>query len=92
VKRVCHAVAEETRAPEAELLDLVTFVQDRPGHDQRYALDTAKIRRDCAWSPRETFETGLVKTVRWYLQHPDWLTSVRTGEYQRWIDLNYGTR
>lgn len=68
---------------------LVTFVPDRPGHDFRYAIDATRIREELGWSPRETFETGLKKTVRWYLDHPEWVRRVRTGEYRDWIKTNY---
>jgi dTDP-glucose 4,6-dehydratase len=92
VKQLCAIVAEETKSSEGELLDLVTYVKDRPGHDLRYAIDASKIERDLGWRPQETFVTGLRKTVRWYLDHQDWVASVRTGEYRRWIDQNYGDR
>ena len=67
----------------------VTHVQDRPGHDRRYAIDATKIRRELDWSPAETFATGMQRTVRWYLDHARWLEAVTSGEYQRWISLNY---
>ncbi len=70
----------------------ITFVADRPGHDRRYAIDAAKIRRELGWSPLQTFETGLRATVRWYLDNARWLGAVTSGEYQRWIDLNYAPR
>jgi dTDP-glucose 4,6-dehydratase len=92
VKQLCAIVAEETKTSEAELLALITYVKDRPGHDLRYAIDASKIARDLGWRPRETFATGLRKTVRWYLGHQDWVESVRTGEYQQWIAQNYGGR
>ncbi|HMJ14198.1 MAG TPA: dTDP-glucose 4,6-dehydratase [Polyangiaceae bacterium] len=92
VQQLCAALAEETRVAAAELLGLITFVEDRPGHDLRYALDARKIARECGWAARESFESGLVKTIRWYLNHPDWLESVRTGEYRRWLDQNYAGR
>jgi dTDP-glucose 4,6-dehydratase len=92
VKRIIAIVAEETKVREAELLSLVTYVTDRPGHDLRYSIDASKIRRECGWQPRETFETGLRKTVRWYLDNATWVNQVRSGDYRKWIDINYGNR
>jgi len=71
---------------------LITFVQDRPGHDRRYAINAKKIQRELGWKPAEGFEHGLGKTVRWYLEHGDWVKSVRTGAYRDWITKNYSTR
>ena len=71
---------------------LITFVTDRPGHDRRYAIDAAKISREIGWAPTETFETGIRKTVRWYLANARWVANVTSGAYQRWIDTNYGKR
>ncbi len=70
----------------------ITFVADRPGHDRRYAIDARKIERELGWRPAETFETGMRKTVRWYLDHQDWVRKVQSGEYQQWINTNYDTR
>lgn len=69
-----------------------TYVADRPGHDKRYAIDAGKIERELDWRPRETFESGIEKTVRWYLDHPDWVARVQSGAYRQWIDKNYGAR
>lgn len=71
---------------------LITFVQDRPGHDRRYAIDASKIRNELGWQPAEQFESGLRRTVRWYLDHPAWVDNVRTGHYLQWIEKNYGER
>ncbi|QJR13277.1 dTDP-glucose 4,6-dehydratase [Usitatibacter palustris] len=71
---------------------LITYVKDRPGHDRRYAIDARKIRGELGWSPSETFETGLAKTVRWYLGNADWVAQVKSGEYRRWIEKNYAER
>ena len=75
--------------PHAKLL---TFVKDRPGHDRRYAVDTAKIEAELGWRPSVDFETGLKHTVRWYLDNRDWVQQVASGEYRKWIDTNYGER
>lgn len=92
VNTICRLVAEETGRPEEEFTKLITFVKDRPGHDLRYAIDASKIRRDLGWEPQETFDTGIRKTIRWYLDNHEWIASVRTGEYREWIEKNYGKR
>jgi dTDP-glucose 4,6-dehydratase len=71
---------------------LVTHVTDRPGHDRRYAIDAGKIERELGWRPAETFETGLRKTVRWYLDNAEWVERVQTGAYREWLTANYGQR
>lgn len=68
---------------------LITYVTDRPGHDRRYAIDARKIERELAWKPLETFETGIRKTVQWYLEHKDWVANVQSGEYRKWIAMHY---
>ncbi len=70
----------------------ITFVADRPGHDRRYAIDARKIERELGWRPAETFETGLKKTVQWYLANQGWVHKVQSGEYQQWINQNYEGR
>ena len=92
VKQICALVAEATAQDRAELEDLIEYVSDRPGHDLRYAIDATRLERDCGWTPRETFETGLRKTVRWYLDNQHWVEEVRSGEYRRWVDSNYAER
>jgi dTDP-glucose 4,6-dehydratase len=72
--------------------DLITYVKDRPGHDRRYAIDAAKLARELGWQPAAEFESGLRKTVRWYLDHFAWVESVRTGAYLEWINKNYTER
>ena len=69
----------------------MTFVKDRPGHDRRYAIDARKLERELGWRPEETFETGLRKTVQWYLSHGDWVEEVTSGSYRAWIGQNYGS-
>jgi dTDP-glucose 4,6-dehydratase len=71
---------------------LITYVADRPGHDRRYAMDASKIGAELGWKPRERFDTGLRKTVEWYLDHMSWVNQVTSGEYRKWTDLNYGKR
>ena len=68
---------------------LITFVKDRLGHDRRYAIDASKIERELGWTPGETFETGIRKTVAWYLDHQDWVDHVTSGEYRHWVSRNY---
>ena len=70
----------------------ITFVTDRPGHDRRYAINSNKIKRDLDWAPAETFETGIHKTVKWYLDNQSWIQNIQTGAYQHWIDKNYKER
>jgi len=70
---------------------LVTFVTDRPGHDRRYAMNTRKIERELGWHPEETFASGLEKTVRWYLEHEDWVRDVTSGSYRQWMEKQYAT-
>ena len=69
---------------------LITFVKDRPGHDRRYAMDTSKLERELGWRPRETFDTGIRKTVVWYLANQRWVTNVTSGAYREWVSRHYG--
>ena len=92
VREVCSIVAEETGCARSELEALIEFVPDRPGHDHRYAIDASKLKRECGWEPRESFESGLRKTVRWYLDNGAWVEQVRSGEYRKWMALNYANR
>ncbi|HEU0220530.1 MAG TPA: dTDP-glucose 4,6-dehydratase [Gallionella sp.] len=68
---------------------LITFVADRPGHDRRYAIDARKIERELGWKPAETFETGIRKTVQWYLDNQQWVNNVQSGNYRQWVEKNY---
>ena len=72
--------------------NLITFVKDRPGHDRRYAIDAGKLRQELGWQPHYQFEDALKETVNWYLDHPDWINDVRSGEYRQWIEKNYSER
>jgi dTDP-glucose 4,6-dehydratase len=68
---------------------LITFVKDRPGHDRRYAINASKMRDELGYAPRETFETGIRKTVGWYMDNEEWWRKVMDGSYQQWLDTNY---
>jgi dTDP-glucose 4,6-dehydratase len=87
VHALCATFARER--PGRDYLALITHVKDRPGHDRRYAIDATKIRREIGWQPAETFESGIAKTVRWYLNNAAWLEAVQSREYQSWISLQY---
>jgi len=88
VNAICDAL-HELRPREGGYRGLVTRVADRPGHDRRYAIDARKIASELGWKPRETFETGLARTVRWYVDNPAWVAGVKSGEYRRWIETHY---
>ena len=92
VYMLCELLEELTPEKPAGIkhyVDLITFVKDRPGHDMRYAKDASKIERELGWSPQETFESGLRKTVQWYLHNGDWVSHVSSGEYRDWIKNQY---
>lgn len=89
VTAICRAVAAQTGRNPGELENAIEFVADRPGHDRRYALTTEKVRREIGWSARTEFESGLEKTVRWYMSHPQWVARVTSGEYQQYYDSVY---
>ena len=72
--------------------ELITFVKDRPGHDRRYAMDASKLRAELGWVPQESFESGLAKTVRWYLDNERWVADVTSGAYRTWVNANYARR
>jgi dTDP-glucose 4,6-dehydratase len=93
VTTICDLVDEmQPDGPAGSRRKLITFVKDRPGHDRRYAIDASKIARELDWQPAEKFESGLRRTVRWYLENPEWVENVRTGNYLQWIEQNYGER
>jgi len=93
VRTVCELL-DELRPDSrfAPHFNLVTYVTDRPGHDVRYAIDASKIQRELGWVPEETFESGIRKTVEWYLDNAQWVAHVKSGSYQQWIDKNYTAR
>jgi dTDP-glucose 4,6-dehydratase len=93
VRMICGLLNELRPSPEiGDYASLITFVKDRPGHDRRYAIDARKIAGELGWAPRESFASGLRRTVGWYLENQDWVKDVQSGAYQRWIELNYGGR
>jgi dTDP-glucose 4,6-dehydratase len=81
---------EAPRADRLSYREQITYVKDRPGHDRRYAIDASKIERELGWKPKETFETGIRKTVRWYLDNKEWVEHVTTGSYRDWMKQQYG--
>ena len=91
-----RALVRGGRAPNgkepADYEKLITFVKDRPGHDRRYAIDCSKIEQELGWRPSVSFEEGLDRTVRWYLEHEEWVDHVRSGAYCDWIRKNYQER
>lgn len=89
VETICELVDELSPRRGAARRELITFVKDRPGHDRRYAIDARKIERELGWKPRETFESGLRKTVRWYLENDAWVRDVTSGSYRNWIATHY---
>jgi dTDP-glucose 4,6-dehydratase len=92
VKTICALLDEMRPDPAGPYERLLTYVKDRPGHDRRYAIDARKIERELGWRPHETFETGLSKTVAWYLQNQCWVENVTSGGYRDWVTANYAGR
>ena len=91
VHTVCALLDElKPRADGKPYKDQITYVTDRPGHDRRYAIDARKLETELGWTPAETFETGIRKTVQWYLDHPDWVANVQSGSYRDWVAQQYG--
>jgi dTDP-glucose 4,6-dehydratase len=91
VQTVCALLDELRPQPDGKPYQAqITYVKDRPGHDRRYAIDARKIERELGWKPAETFETGIRKTVQWYLDNPDWVAHVQSGTYRDWIGKQYG--
>jgi dTDP-glucose 4,6-dehydratase len=93
VHTLCAILDEfSPRADGKPYREQIAYVTDRPGHDRRYAIDAGKIERELGWKPTETFETGIRKTVQWYLDNQDWVSNVTSGAYRQWLDTNYGAR
>jgi dTDP-glucose 4,6-dehydratase len=90
VNTICTLLDELRPDPAGPYSRLITYVKDRPGHDRRYAIDARKIERELGWRPAETFETGIRKTVQWYLDNQDWVSNVASGAYREWLGLHYG--
>ena len=93
VKTICTLLDElRPKGDGSSYQKQITYVQDRPGHDRRYAIDASKIERELGWKPAETFATGIRKTVQWYLDNQDWVTHVQSGAYRDWVQTNYAGR
>jgi dTDP-glucose 4,6-dehydratase len=91
VNTLCAVLDElQPRADGKRYAEQITYVKDRPGHDRRYAIDARKIERELGWKPQETFETGMRKTVQWYLANPAWVEGVTSGAYRQWVGKQYG--
>ena len=91
VQTLCSILDElSPRADGKPYKDQITYVKDRPGHDRRYAIDATKIERELGWKPAETFETGIRKTVQWYLDNQAWVANVTSGAYREWLGKQYG--
>lgn len=92
VHTVCALLDELRPDPAGPYARLITHVRDRPGHDRRYAIDARKLERELGWRPAETFESGIRKTIAWYLDNPGWVERVQSGAYRSWLDRQYGER
>jgi len=91
LKTICARLDQLRPRPDGKpYAEQITYVTDRPGHDRRYAIDARKIERELGWKPQETFETGIEKTVQWYLDNPTWVEGVTSGEYRKWLGKQYG--
>ena len=91
VQTLC-ATLDEMRPAAKPYMSLISYIQDRPGHDRRYAIDASKIRRELAWLPVEDFAGGIRRTVAWYIANAEWARLVTSGEYQKWLNMNYQKR
>jgi dTDP-glucose 4,6-dehydratase len=91
VETICDIVDEMAGKLASSRRSLITFVTDRPGHDRRYAMDARKIERELGWRPKETFDSGIRKTVKWYLENDEWVRGVTSGSYRKWIETQYSS-
>ncbi|MHB9798210.1 dTDP-glucose 4,6-dehydratase [Pseudomonas sp. MT3] len=90
VSRICDTLDQEApRSDGRSYREQIRFVKDRPGHDRRYAIDATRLERELGWKPAETFESGIAKTVRWYLDNQDWVENVASGAYREWLNKQY---
>ena len=90
VKTICSILDELVPHVDGSYADLISFVKDRPGHDRRYAIDATKLRTELGWVPEENFETGIRKTIQWYLENPEWIKRIKSGAYREWTAKQYG--
>ncbi len=91
VNMICDILDEMFPEPGKSRRALITYIKDRPGHDFRYAIDSGKLERELGWTPKESFETGLRRTVNWYLDNGDWVERIKSGNYKSWIDQHYNS-
>jgi dTDP-glucose 4,6-dehydratase len=92
VEMICEILDAHNKLPDQRpRKDLITYVKDRPGHDRRYAIDFSKLKNTLGWSPEESFDTGIKKTIQWYLENTNWTDRVKSGEYLSWVKAHYGT-
>lgn len=92
VNILCEKMAEIKGKEKGHYKKLITYVKDRPGHDWRYAINMDKIKNELGFKPSVTFEEGITKTIKWYLENPNWINNIKSGEYKKWIKINYGER
>jgi dTDP-glucose 4,6-dehydratase len=91
VHTICQLLDQmRPRSDGVSYADQITFVTDRPGHDRRYAIDARKIERELGWRPAESFESGIRKTIAWYLDNAEWVSQVTSGAYRQWVGQHYG--
>jgi dTDP-glucose 4,6-dehydratase len=92
VTKLCETVAKKKNKPRGYYKKLITYVNDRPGHDRRYTINCDKIKKELGWKQSVTFAEGLDRTVSWYLSNPAWIDHVKSGTYRQWINQNYKAR